>query len=172
MKFCKLKIVAGNNKELLKNILQMNQSYIIPWLSRMSPDSSGWFMRVEKVSKNLKEFLKFVLTKLPIRQDEFLIFPRRILPFPFIHPADFFEWENQPNESGFDIVYQSLTRVWFIWRMFSSLSRICKTSGNSEGITFFSIFVYRIIPTNVEPMRTRTYSSGNTSPKERTSWNN
>jgi hypothetical protein len=46
---------------------------------------------VEKVSKNLKEFLKFVLTKLLIRQEEFLIFPRRILPFPFIHPADFFE---------------------------------------------------------------------------------
>jgi hypothetical protein len=44
---------------------------------------------VEKVSKNLKEFLKFVLTKLPIRQEEFLIFPRRILPFPFIHLADF-----------------------------------------------------------------------------------
>jgi hypothetical protein len=39
-------------------------------------------MRVEKVSKNLKEFLKFVLTSLQIRQEEFLIFPRRILRFP------------------------------------------------------------------------------------------
>ena len=69
----------------------MNQACINHWLSTRNPDSSGWFMSVRKVSKNLKEFLKFVLTKLQMRQDEFLFFPRRILPFLFIHPADSFE---------------------------------------------------------------------------------
>ena len=83
------------------NILQMNQLCIIFWLSIRNPDSLGWFMRVGKVSKNLKEFLKFFLTKLPIRQEEFLIFPRRILHFPKayssfpLHPSGWLFWNGK-----------------------------------------------------------------------------
>jgi hypothetical protein len=46
---------------------------------------------VGKVSKNLKEFLKFVKTKFSFSQGAFFIFPRCISPFPFIHLADFSE---------------------------------------------------------------------------------
>ena len=77
--------------ETFLNILQMNQLCIIFWLSIRNPDSLGWFMRVGKVSKNLKEFFKFVKTNFSFFQGAFFIFPRCISPFPFIHLADFSE---------------------------------------------------------------------------------
>jgi hypothetical protein len=55
-------------------------------------------MRVGKVSKNLKEFLKFVKTNFSFSQGAFLLSPSSIW-------LTFLKRENQPNESGFGIVY-------------------------------------------------------------------
>jgi hypothetical protein len=65
-------------------------------------------MRVRKVRKKFKDYFKFVLTKVPICQDELSLLSRHILPFSFIHLADLFGMKNQPKESGFDTVNQAL----------------------------------------------------------------
>ena len=54
------------------------------------------FFETKRFAKFIKEFLKFVMTSLQIHQDEFLIFPKRIHPFPPVYgdttPKNDREW--------------------------------------------------------------------------------